>query len=92
MDEEIKKEIETLRLQAKSDELTGYHDLAKHRRKVAIWLEELLRYHKQDIDFNKAIAQYHKAMCKITPECEMCDAWQDGYCELGLEEEKRKSK
>lgn len=42
MDEEIKKEIETLRLQAKSDERTGYHDLANHRRKVAIWLEELL--------------------------------------------------
>lgn len=40
MDEEIKKEIETLRLQAKSDERTGYHDLAKWRNQIADWLSD----------------------------------------------------
>lgn len=94
MDEEIKKEIETLRLQARNDERTGYHDLAKHRRKLALWLEELLRYRKQQLDLKKSIDQYNKATCRITPECKMCDAWcEEGrYCELSLEEEKRKSK
>lgn len=93
-DIEIEKEIKLLRYQAESDERTGYCDLAQYRRKLALWLDELLRYRKQNLDLKKSIDQYNKATCRITPECGMCDAWceEGGYCELSLEEEKRKSK
>lgn len=43
---DIEKEIENLRLQAKSDELTGYPDLAKWRNQIADWLQELVEIHK----------------------------------------------
>lgn len=83
MDEEIKKEIETLRLQAKSDERTGYHDLANHRRKVAIWLEELLELreiYKNALD----------VVCNGNLECEQCDAFESNLqrCVLKRKEEK----
>lgn len=64
----IEKEIENLIYQAQHNERTGCIELAQQQRQYAIWFQELLKYRKQDVDFAKAINQYHKAMCKITPE------------------------
>ena len=88
---DIEKEIENLIYQAKNNERTGYIELAQQQRQYVAWFKELLKYRKQDTDFVKSINHYHKAMCKITPDCEMCDAYDGKYCELGFkkfEEEK----
>lgn len=93
MNMDIKDKIQQLRDQAEKYSDSGDPGKAIENVILAQWLEELVRYRKQQLDLKKSIDQYNKATCRITPECEMCDAWCEdgGYCELSLEEEKRKS-
>jgi hypothetical protein len=43
---DIEKEIENLRVQARHNERTGFHELAEKQNQIADWLQELVEIHK----------------------------------------------
>lgn len=74
MDEEIKKEIENLREQARHNERTGFHELAEKQIQCAEWLQELLEL--------RSASDY---ICDIHGACSFCDAYnyEIGACVFG---------